>query len=114
MSTALTLCRGRSHDDYYFTNPTRIANEPTPPPYLALQQREIRDFTFAAQIGGSCECEDVTPGWSSPYMGQPPIPEATGGLVYDIDLVLVGQVSLADALTEAVETTMCEPYPPVG
>lgn len=38
---ALTICRGRSHDDYYFTNPTRIANEPTPPPYLALQQREI-------------------------------------------------------------------------
>jgi hypothetical protein len=81
---------------------------------MALQQREIRDFTFAAQIGGSCECEDVTPGWSSPYLGMPPIPEATGGLVYDIDLVLVGQVSLADALTEAVETTMCEPYPPVG
>ena len=81
---------------------------------MALQQREIRDFTFAAQIGGSCECDDVTPGWSSPYMGMPAIPEATGGLVYDIDLVLVGQVSLADALTEAVETTMCEPYPPVG
>jgi hypothetical protein len=81
---------------------------------MALQQREIRDFTFAAQIGGMCECENVTPGWSSPYMGMTPIPEATGGLVYDIDLVLAGQVSLADALTEAVETTMCEPYPPVG
>jgi hypothetical protein len=80
----------------------------------ALQEREIRDFSFAAQIGGQCECDDVTPGWSSPYMGMPPMPEATGGLVYDIDLVLVGQVSLADALTEAVETTMCEPYPPVG
>lgn len=80
----------------------------------ALQEREIRDFSFAGQIGGMCECEDVTPGWSSPYMGMAPIPEATGGLVYDIDLVLVGQVSLADALSEAVETTMCEPYPPVG
>ena len=81
---------------------------------MALQDREIRDFSFAAQIGGQCECEDVTPGWSTPYMGMLPIPEATGGLVYDIDLVLTGQVSLADALTEAVETTMCEPYPPVG
>jgi hypothetical protein len=81
---------------------------------MALQQREIRDFSFAAQIGGQCECQDVTPGWSSPYQGMAPIPEATGGLVYDIDLVLVGQVSLADALTDAVETTMCEPYPPVG
>ncbi|MCA9711532.1 MAG: VWA domain-containing protein, partial [Myxococcales bacterium] len=80
----------------------------------ALQQREIRDFSFAGQIGGMCECEDVTPGWSSPYMGMDPIPEVTGGGVYDIDLVLVGQVSLADALAEAVETTICEPYPPVG
>jgi len=81
---------------------------------MALQSREIRDFTFAAQIGGQCECENVTPGWSSPYMGMTAIPEATGGLVYDIDLVLAGQVSLADALTDAVESTMCEPYPPVG
>ncbi|MEM9455949.1 MAG: vWA domain-containing protein [Myxococcota bacterium] len=80
----------------------------------ALQQREIRDFSFAAQIGGMCECEDVTPGWSSPYMNMEPIPVATGGGVFDIDLVLVVQVSLADALTEAVEATMCEPYPPVG
>ncbi|MCX4242849.1 vWA domain-containing protein [Paraliomyxa miuraensis] len=81
---------------------------------MALQQREIRDFSFAGQIGGMCECEDVTMGWSSPYMGMDPIPQATGGGVYDIDLVLVGQVSLADAVVEAVETTMCEPYPPVG
>jgi hypothetical protein len=81
---------------------------------MALQQREIRDFSFAGQIGGSCECEDVTMGWSSPYMGMDPIPQATGGGVYDIDLVLIGQVSLADAVVEAVETTMCEPYPPVG
>lgn len=80
----------------------------------ALQQREIRDFSFAGQIGGMCECEDVTMGWSSPYLGMDPIPQATGGGVYDIDLVLVGQVSLADAVIEAVETTMCEPYPPVG
>ncbi len=80
----------------------------------ALQQQQIRDFSFAGQIGGSCECEDVTPGWSTPYMGMAPVPEATGGLVYDIDLVLVGTVSLADALADAVETTMCEPYPPVG
>lgn len=40
----------------------------------ALQDREIRMFTFAAQIGGFCECEDVTPGWSAPYMGLAPIP----------------------------------------
>ena len=80
----------------------------------ALQSREIRVFSFAAQIGGSCECEDVTPGWSAPYLGMPAIPEATDGDVFDIDLVLAGQVSLADAINGAIETSMCDPYDPIG
>ena len=105
-------------DDTFWNGPTTADGVQIQHGYaetvMALQAREIRDFTFAAQIGGSCECENVTPGWSSPYMGMAPIPEATGGLVYDIDLVLAEQVSLADALTDAVESTMCEPYPPVG
>lgn len=81
---------------------------------MALQERQIRDFSFAGTIGGQCNCENVTPGWSTPYMEMDPIPEATAGGVYDIDEVLAGVVSLADALENAVETTMCEPYPPVG
>ncbi|MEM7154349.1 MAG: vWA domain-containing protein [Myxococcota bacterium] len=80
----------------------------------ALQARQIRDFSFAATLGGQCECENVTPGWSTPYMDMAPIPEATAGGVFDIDEVLAGITSLADALENAVETTMCEPYPPVG
>ncbi|MBC8070860.1 MAG: hypothetical protein IAG13_21210 [Deltaproteobacteria bacterium] len=80
----------------------------------ALQQAEIRTFSFAAQIGGSCECEDVTPGWSAPYQGQPALPEATDGGVFDIDLVLAGQLSLSAAINGLVEDTMCEPYTPVG
>lgn len=79
-----------------------------------LQDRTIRVFSFAAQIGGMCECEDVTGGWSAPYLGSPPIPEATDGGVFDIDLVLAGQVSLADAIYGSVETSMCDPYDPVG
>lgn len=80
----------------------------------ALQDRQIRVFSFAAQIGGSCECEDVTPGWSSPYMGQTPLPEATDGEVYDIDLVLANQLSLSAAIGEAITVSMCDPYTPVG
>jgi len=80
----------------------------------ALQDREIRMFTFAAQIGGSCECEDVTPGWSTPYMGLPPMPESTDGEAFDIDLVLAGQLSLSAAINGAIEENMCEPYPPQG
>jgi hypothetical protein len=80
----------------------------------ALQQAEIRTFSFTAQIGGSCECEDVTPGWSAPYQGKPALPEATDGGVFDIDLVLAGQLSLSAAINGLVEDTMCEPYTPVG
>lgn len=80
----------------------------------ALQQAQIRVFSFTAQIGGSCECEDVTPGWSSDYMGQPAIPEATDGGVFDIDAVLAGQISLSAGINGAIEDKMCVPYPPIG
>lgn len=105
-------------DDTFWDGPTTGNGVPIVHSYgetvEALQTREIRTFSFAGTIGGQCECENVTPGWSTPYMGMDPIPEATAGGVYDIDEVLAGVVSLADAIENAVETTMCEPYPPVG
>lgn len=79
-----------------------------------LQQATIRTFSFASQIGGSCECEDVTAGWSTPYQTKPPIPEATDGAVFDLDLVLAGQLSLSAAISGAIDDTMCQPYTPVG
>lgn len=41
LSVALTLCRGRSHDDYYFQRPERITAEPPPPPYVDLRRPNI-------------------------------------------------------------------------
>ncbi|MGY4100432.1 DEAD/DEAH box helicase [Nocardia sp. R16R-3T] len=41
VAIALTVCRGRSHDEYYFDQPDRITNDPTPEPYLAVDRREI-------------------------------------------------------------------------
>jgi DEAD/DEAH box helicase domain-containing protein len=41
MSVALTLCRGRSHDDYYFERPQLITAEPPPPPYVDVTRQEI-------------------------------------------------------------------------
>ncbi len=41
VAVALTVCRGRSHDEYYFDRPEMITNEPTPKPYLSLDQEEI-------------------------------------------------------------------------
>lgn len=41
MSAALTLCRGRSHDDYYFERPHLITAEPPPRPYVDVTRTEI-------------------------------------------------------------------------
>ncbi len=41
MSVALTLCRGRSHDEYYFERPNLITAEPPPKPYVDVSREEI-------------------------------------------------------------------------
>ncbi|OHE16464.1 MAG: hypothetical protein A2X96_01425 [Syntrophobacterales bacterium GWC2_56_13] len=41
LSVALTLCRGRSHDDYYFQRPERITADPPPQPYVDVSRVAI-------------------------------------------------------------------------
>ena len=41
LSLALTLCRGRSHDDYYFQRPSRITADPPPQPYVDVERLAI-------------------------------------------------------------------------
>lgn len=41
LAAALTVCRGRSHDEFYFLNPERITGDPPPVPYLDLRRRPI-------------------------------------------------------------------------
>jgi len=38
---ALTLCRGRSHDEYHFNNPSGITGDPPPMPFLTMKQERI-------------------------------------------------------------------------
>lgn len=40
-SAVLTLCRGRSHDEHYFSNPERITGDAPPVPFLTMQQPRI-------------------------------------------------------------------------
>lgn len=37
----LTLCRGRSHDEYYYNNPKKITGDKPPVPFLSMGQFEI-------------------------------------------------------------------------
>ncbi|HET8892543.1 MAG TPA: DEAD/DEAH box helicase [Gaiellaceae bacterium] len=50
LAVALTICRGRSHDDYYFSRPDRITGEPPPEPYLDLRRIEIVRRVLAAEL----------------------------------------------------------------
>lgn len=41
LAVGLTICRGRSHDDYYFMHPESITGDAPPTPYLDLRRPEI-------------------------------------------------------------------------
>jgi hypothetical protein len=50
MSVALTLCRGRSHDDYYFQRPQRITSDPPPQPHVDMRRESIIKRVLAKEI----------------------------------------------------------------
>jgi len=50
MSAALTLCRGRSHDDYYFERPQLITADPPPRPYVDVTRREIAQRVVTKEV----------------------------------------------------------------
>lgn len=48
-ATALTLCRGRSHDEHYFDRPERITGDPPPVPFLTMGQERIVKRLFVKE-----------------------------------------------------------------
>ena len=49
-SYALTVCRGASHDDYYYNHPERITGDLPPQPYLDLRRSEIAKRVISAEL----------------------------------------------------------------
>lgn len=49
-SYALTVCRGASHDDYYYNHPERITGDLPPQPYLDLRRSEIAKRVITAEL----------------------------------------------------------------
>lgn len=45
----LTLCRGRSHDDFYYRHPERITGDVPPVPFLSLTRLEIAERLMAKE-----------------------------------------------------------------
>jgi hypothetical protein len=77
----------------------------------ALRAAEVRMFSFAARIGGQCECLDVRAGLFKDFGGQPSLPDATGGAVFDIDAVAKGTLGFAAAVSGAIRSGVCTRYP---
>ncbi len=77
----------------------------------ALRAVEIRMFSFAAKIGGQCECLDVRRGLFTKFRGRPSLPDATGGAVFDIDEVASGKLNFAAAVAGAIKSGNCTRYP---
>lgn len=89
----------------------------------ALRARDIRVFSFTrlqapgpldftrCSTGRRLAWEAISDGWSTPYAGQPPIPEATSGRNYDLDAVKNGALSLAETINEVVVESNCNPVP---
>ncbi len=77
----------------------------------ALRDHEVRVASFAARIGGECECLDVEPGWFKPFGELPSMPDGTGGAVFDIDEVAAGRVGFAAAIQGTVRDSVCTRYP---
>ena len=50
ISVALTLCRGRSHDDYYFQRPKRIISGTPPQPYVDMRRESIIKRVLAKEV----------------------------------------------------------------
>lgn len=48
-SFSITLCRDKTHDDFYFNNPERITGEKPPQPYLDLARPQIVRRVIAAE-----------------------------------------------------------------
>lgn len=49
-SYSLTVCKGRSHDDYYFNHPERITGDVPPQPFLDTNRERITRRVIAAEV----------------------------------------------------------------
>jgi len=72
--------------------------------------REIRVAAFSAHVGVCWDGNDGEPGFFTPYEGNPPLPEATGASVFDIQDVASGTISLTESIKNVILDEWCTPF----
>jgi DEAD/DEAH box helicase domain-containing protein len=50
VSLAVTFCRGRSHDDFYFQRPESMTGDPPPPPYVDMSSEAIFQRVLVKEV----------------------------------------------------------------
>lgn len=50
VALAVTFCRGRSHDDFYFQRPESITGDPPPPPYVDMTSKPIFERVLIKEV----------------------------------------------------------------
>ena len=50
VSLAITFCRGRSHDDYYYQRPEAISGDPPPTPYVDVSSETIFRRVYVKEL----------------------------------------------------------------
>ena len=78
----LTLCRGRSHDEHYFSVPERIIADPPPVPFLTMEQPRIVRRLLAKECLRKAFKDAGMRWWHSP---RPPDSHGEFGLATDQD-----------------------------
>ena len=77
---ALTICRGRSHDEFYYQHPELITGEPPPPPFLSMGRLEIAQRLMAKECLRQAFRSAGIRWWESP---RPPDSHGEFGLASD-------------------------------
>ncbi|MDE0161344.1 MAG: DEAD/DEAH box helicase [Acidimicrobiaceae bacterium] len=65
-ATVLTLCRGRSHDEFYYRHPDRITGDKPPVPFLSMARREIAQRLVAKECLRRAFLDNGVTCWDSP------------------------------------------------
>ena len=77
---SLTLCRGRSHDEFYYRHPEKITGDPPPVPFLSMSQVEIIQRLLAKECLRRAFIAADVRWWDSP---KPPDSHGEFGTVKD-------------------------------
>lgn len=79
-AAVLTLCRGRSHDEFYYRHPERITGEKPPVPFLTMSRAEIAERLVAKEALRRAFLAADVRWWESPV---PPDSHGEFGLTAD-------------------------------